>query len=151
MSATRIPAASLQQSIEQTVRTGQLGTIVSLRIFMSVTDDADSQLAGWLSWATTLFGSDAAKLFASRDVTGRQTSVLCSLASGATISMTAVLTPPDDAREPTLQLLLIGQHGIARLQGGDEIDATLPEDKASSRWRSAIEGSLTSQKPVECV
>ncbi|MEX1229505.1 MAG: hypothetical protein WEB58_04655 [Planctomycetaceae bacterium] len=150
---TRLSATSLQRSVEQTVRDGRLGTIVSLRVLMSAGDRPIEQLAGWLTWSETVFGCETGKVFASTDRGGRQLSVLVSLSSGATLSLTAITYPPaSDTPAHTLQLLLIGQHGIARLQGGDDIDPTLsPTIDSSSKWMKAIEQSVRSQTAVEVV
>ncbi|MDA0834010.1 MAG: hypothetical protein O2955_02435 [Planctomycetota bacterium] len=146
----RIPLTSLYKSVEQTVKSGRLGTIVSLRVLMSTKSRPVEQLAIWLEWTGKLFDSSTGKLYASQDAGGRQISVLASLASGATISLTAVsYSSVDDEPANTLQLLLIGQHGIARLEGGNEIDPALASaEKTSNKWTAAIEKSVHSQAAI---
>ncbi len=147
--STYIPAASLKQSVEEAVRDGHLGTIVALRVLMSAGDHPVEQLSHWLDWSTKLFACEKGKLFASQDPTGRQISLLLTLATGATISLTTVRSS-GRSNESTLQLLLMGQHGVARLQGGEDIDPSLnAADAPPKKWSDAIDRSLTSGKSVD--
>ncbi len=149
--STSIPTNSLKESVEEAVRDGHLGAIVALRVLMSAGDRPVEQLSHWLDWGTKLFACENGKLFASQDPTGGQISLLLTLTTGATISLTAVRSSgrPNESTS-TLQLLLMGQHGVARLQGGEDIDPSLnAADAPPQKWRDAIDRSLASGKAVD--
>ncbi len=105
----------LANSLEQTAADGQIGTPVALRIYLRHADrDADGKepAVAAILMGNRLFQSDPQRIVAQAADPG-QTSVLVSYTSGATLFVTVEcgLTA-----ESTVQLLFIGNHGVANLE-----------------------------------
>ena len=57
---------------------------------------------------------------------------------------TAILTlGRGSTKSPLLHLMVVGNHGMLRLEGGDEFDGQFPSQRlAPESWRAAINQSL---------
>ena len=77
---------------------------------------------------------------------GTQLNVLVTLENGRTILATV---GSGSVSYSVLELLLIGNHGIVRLEGEDRIDKlVLTNDEGVQRWKNAVDRSLNERKQV---
>ncbi|MGE3316675.1 MAG: hypothetical protein AB7O26_16280 [Planctomycetaceae bacterium] len=142
----------LERAVSETIRQGEIGIPVALRLNCQFGDRSVDVIEGAimaLHLAETAFAEDRpARLHARRTSDGRQLTVLASYRLGQTFFLTT--TAIDGVRE-SLDLLLVGNHGIVRLEGGELF---VPESADGSfsdpgGWKSAIERSLREQGAVE--
>jgi hypothetical protein len=77
----------------------------------------------------------------------RHISVIANYAGGQTATVTAT---EGSGTRAELHLLLVGNRGIVRMQGGEDFDETsLPMPSQPQRWKSLIEESLRQRTPVD--
>ncbi len=136
----------IRHTLLEAVKTGKVGTPVALRLHLQLTN-ADASL---LSTAATLIGLceplfkvEPSQLFARSNAGGRQLSLLCETESGRTCSITI---GSGSAKAASLNLLLVGNHGVIRLEGSELFDESSlnTSDANIDRWGLAIEQSLVS-------
>lgn len=150
----------LQQALETVVSRGDLGTPVALRISRTHGPEAidpAEEFARLMSLVTVVIPDPPQSVMVQRHDSGRLTSLLLNLAGGQTVSLSVsqVQAPQD-----LLTLVLVGNHGTARLEGGDELEwsTTGPQDGEETstavaeadinRWRTLIDSSLNQGTPV---
>ncbi len=139
----------LERALAETVATQKLGTIVSLRVHLQQSsDDAEvhRSLAALLSMVQPTLDMSAGKLCAQCDETGRQLSVLVENTAGRTLFATICQAGID---RPTINLILVGNHGIARLETSDFRDVATEDHTVANRWKDAVERSLEACRFVE--
>ncbi len=140
----------LTRTLEQALATGRAGTPVAVRWHLVDRVDASADAAsaaverfaalGALS--ECLLRQPPASLVASANPSGRHLQVLIRFQSGATGVVTVALVPDGQTR---LELLLVGNHGIVRLEGGEQFDtASLPKPPVADAWIRACRQSLDS-------
>ncbi|MBQ18594.1 MAG: hypothetical protein CMJ65_15885 [Planctomycetaceae bacterium] len=138
--------APLQETLAAAVGTGKIGTVVSFRALLQLPDGdtaLDTAAAAVLATAESLVGSEPGSLSVRRHASGQQLNLLLRFDGGpiASVSVTGGVV---DAVE--LALVVVGNHGVIRLEG-----AELAEDigltaqaftKADSRWIERIHEAL---------
>lgn len=141
--------AELKSTLADAVSGGQVGTPVSLRLHLQITSkqtDATGLVAALMPLAETIFAASPQQLIARRNNSAEQLSVLFEYAGGQTCFVTC---GAGCATHDSLQLLLFGNRGQIRLEGGELIDAeSLSGELASDVWRNRIETSLNAGGPV---
>ena len=140
----------LNNTLSETVSSGKIGTPVSLRIHLQLSDsqvDLVEALAALMRVSLPLFQTNARRLMARRDSGQRQLTALFSLAGGQTVLVTVGRGAVDNG---SLHLLLIGNHGTVRLEGSEQFDEeSLVFPDGPNPWKSPIEESLSRQSSVE--
>lgn len=141
----------LQQTLSQILATGQIGTPVALRLSLQLPQphaDLTSYGAACLEWAAEVFANEPARIATQQHARGQQQNLLVSFRGGQTVSVSVGRGAIDRER---LDCLLIGNHGMARLEGGDCLAEYAPAAAtAPSRWIEWITASLESSAPVDC-
>lgn len=144
--------AELEWALLETIRQGEIGVPVALRVNCQFGDRLTSALAGAVSLThlvQTAFSESApARLHARTTSDYRQLTVLASFPLGQTFFLT---TTAIDGAPPAFDLLLSGNHGIVRLEGGDLFDSVSSTEVSvdQSGWKTTIERSLREQRAVE--
>jgi hypothetical protein len=143
----------LAHALYDTIRQGEIGIPVALRVSAQFGDRSIDVVQGAIlvtQLAETAFSESLpARLHARSTSDRRQLTVLASYRLGQSCFVT---TTAIDGAGSTLDLLLIGNHGIVRLEGRELFD---PEGGDSSLsdygqvWKSAIEQSLSDGRAVE--
>jgi hypothetical protein len=143
----------LKHALSETIRQGDIGIPVALRVNCQFGDRSHEVIDGALiasQLAETAFSEVApARLHARITSDNRQLTLLASYALGQTLLLTT--TAVDGARSE-VDLLVVGNHGIIRLEGSEffEPDGTpSPSTDIATRWKAAIERSLSSQQAVD--
>ena len=131
----------LRRTVLETVNAGRIGTPVALRwhLFSSEQSDRLPGLLAGLALGEEVFATQAVRLACRASHANRQTSLLCQFPAGQTLLATSVCGCGPDRK---LQLLVVGNHGIARLEDGPW-DGALPaaDPEAQARLSAAIEKS----------
>ena len=139
----------LNATLAAALASEKAGTPVSLRLHLQVaetTNDSVDLTAMLMPLVETVFNARASRLLARRNVAADQLNVLFTLADGKTAFITC---GRGSTRHTSLQLLLVGNHGIIRLEGGQLFKPGKAVDAAGSRyWRTAIEKSLAANAPI---
>ena len=139
----------LMQSLAQVVQDGSIGTPVALRIYTHLADprcELSAAVAAFVEMGQALFNSPPLKLAAQSDAQDRQWNLLLNHAAGQTHSLTLIRGL---AERSSIHLLLWGNHGLCRLEGGELWDATFAVDPAAANlWHERIQSSLESRAPV---
>ncbi|QDU43360.1 hypothetical protein Mal52_18320 [Symmachiella dynata] len=138
----------LQPKLQQAVANGQIGSPVALRVYLkSSRTDADLQ-SGCITamgMARELFDSPPARLMVRGDLQ-RQATVLVTCASGTTLFATL---ESGTVESSSIQLTLVGNHGIANLESAEWTPAEpSKETPESTRWRQALSESHATGKAV---
>lgn len=142
----------LNRALAEALATGQIGTPVSLRVHFQVPDsaaDLAAMVAAVMRLSQPVFRERPSTLAAREHPHGRQWNVLVGYPGGATAFVTAGC---GSARQPSLRLLLVGNHGIVRLEGPDQFEDDLFSPHAGSdveQWRSAVTASVARGGVVE--
>lgn len=139
---------SLFATVRDAVATGKIGTPVSLRLHADF-PDASMDLGAVVDTIMTetgpLFPAARWTVMAKRNASGRQLTALLQNDAGRTVFVTLNCGGTRAAR---LSLLVIGNHGVLRLEGGDEIDGSFVESAPDASWRSAIEATIAQKVAV---
>lgn len=140
----------LQQTCLQALATGKIGTPVAMTLHLQVSDsDADPTVyaAALMEFASTVFDERASRLLAHGGAQQRQCRALVNFAGGQTLLVCAGC---GSAAESQLQLLLIGNRGIVRLEGAECGLETKPAQTESVEvWVSKIRESQTSDSALQ--
>jgi hypothetical protein len=127
--------------LSSVLKSGQIGSPVALRIHATL-PEGDLELLKVIGLFTTLVRLVAddtqGKLHARQHPSGQQVSVLWNDVNGRTVFLSLMSAP---MAQQGLQVLIVGNHGIARLSGGELWNVPNLEDVASP-WREAIDESL---------
>jgi len=139
----------LGETLCQAISSGKVGTAVSLRTHVQLSE-GESDLIGvfslLLKLAGSAFGAEASTLFARQNADERQLNVLARYPDGQTAMFTVGCGSVTCSQ---CQLLLVGNHGIARLEGGEYFEETLPEMPADvERIRTLVDKSVAQRAPV---
>ena len=150
----------VRESLAAALKGGQLGTPCSLRARLQMAQPAADLLRSQEALATLAapwLPAGVMTLYARRAAADQELSVLAVHERGPTVFLTA---GRGAARGSTLDVLLVGNHGIARLEGADCLDADAWAEAVEATavqhpewwkaWRAAIEESLRTQQPVRC-
>ena len=138
----------LQNTLATAIATDKIGTPVALRLHVNLADlsvEPAALLAAVASWAESIFSASPAKLTARCTGDDRQHNLLLNYAGGQTLLLNIVSGSTNDS----LQLLLIGNHGVVRLEGGELFDPTamLPADDVDD-WKRPLARSLAEKATV---
>jgi hypothetical protein len=112
----------LRTALTSAVATGKLGTAVSARVQVQCVDsecDLAAALGGVLWMLSPAFDERPATVRCRKHAEAAQWNVLLQTGSGRTISITIGC---GSAKTTSLDLLVIGNHGIVQLQGGDAFE-----------------------------
>ncbi len=127
---------------------GQVGTPVALRLhgrFSEPKAEPSAVLAAAIDLGDRLFGDSPARLMARGDTETQCMNALISYGGGATLFVTC-----GAADRPSLHALLIGNHGIARLEGAELFDGCPPQPNAkAAQWEVPLQRSLKEGCAVE--
>jgi hypothetical protein len=143
--------AELSQSLLDTIRTGDIGVPVALRVTSQFGNRSVSVIDGAVAatqLAVAAFSEEKPKrLHARAAADDFQLTLLVEYPLGQTFFLTT--TAIDGARS-AIDLLLIGNHGIVRLEGGELFDPVEgPAPGRGEEWKAAIESSLRSNQAVD--
>jgi len=127
----------LNQTIQTALDSGKIGTPVCLRASVQLNKGGPEPivvLAACTRMAEALFEVQPAKLTARQTPDASQLNLIVEFAAGQTLSLSIGRGAVND---PDTNLLLIGNHGIIRLEGGDTLEQQSWTADASEieRWR----------------
>lgn len=138
-------------TVLKAVDSGEVGTPVALRLHLQQPPSKSALAArveALLQLAGDVFGVTPSKLTARGNAGGKQLSILFEYASGQTLFVTV----GSAAQQATLHLLLVGNHGLIRLEGAELIGGfTTSAASNSAGWQSKIDESISSSGPVTIV
>ena len=130
----------LRRTLTDALETGKVGRPVSIRLYLhSVGADLSALIPTALELAAVAFPNPPVSLLARRDADAQQLSVLLQYEAGQTAMLTVVRANTPDS---TAHLLLVGNHGIIRLEGGGDLELPPAPHAAGAAWRERIEQSL---------
>lgn len=141
--------AVLEQTLLEAVAADRIGTPVAFRMHAQLAEP-QADLAGLctagLQIAGKLLQSPPSRLYAQQNAGGNQWQILVNYASGATVSFNV---GRGAVRENRVNCLVVGNHGIARLEDDAEF---LPPGKPlpqQNLWSERIAESVRRRGPVE--
>ncbi len=139
----------LRRTLSEALSTGKIGTPVAIRMHVQLADsnvDPLMLLATAMQTVEQVFSARPARLMARENADGRQFNVLLNYAGGETVMLTV---GRGSAKTASLNLLLIGNHGVIRLEGAELFEATAADFTADvDPWKSPIEQSLERNEAV---
>jgi hypothetical protein len=131
----------LEHTLGSVLKSGQIGSPVALRIHATL-PEGDLELRKVIGVFTTLIrlvaDDSQGQLRARQHPSGRQVSVLWNDVNGRTVFISVMSAP---MAQQGLQVLVVGNHGIARLSGGELWNVPNLEEEPP-HWREAIDESL---------
>jgi len=139
----------LRQSLLTVLQTGRIGSPVSLRLHLQLSDaqyDSNAALASLMPLCKAVFHSTPAGLSARRDSGQTQLNAMVSFSGGETL---LVSVGQGFSEETRLDLLLIGNHGVVRLEGNDPLE-NLPAVDVDQvqQWSAAVDRSLKERRQI---
>lgn len=108
---------TLEQTVEQALKTGKIGTPVAMRLNLQVTENSKSlkSLKQWSErFATAIFQSEIKSVSTNRHWDASQSSSIVLFENGATLSTTIGQQSSDNS---VIQFLLIGNQGVIKSEG----------------------------------
>jgi hypothetical protein len=133
--------ADLERALKAELDTGRLGDPVALRIhatFPKVQGDI-FRVVGFFRPLLSLMGNvDGGEVHAKSHPTGKECAILWTDESGITVFLTLA---SGTKTKQSLHLLLIGNHGMTELHGGDAWSDAISSN-LSSLWEKEIQESL---------
>jgi hypothetical protein len=138
--------ADLRRTLDRALGSGRVGIPVALRVHLRLERiaganiDLESAAASLLSWGEEVFGSPPQRVAVSENE-GHSLTVLATCAGGQTLHVTVAASG-----RPDLHLLLIGNHGIVRLEGGELLEAFGAIEPASTEEIEETEASDGQQR-----
>ncbi|MCH7689284.1 MAG: hypothetical protein IH899_21855 [Planctomycetes bacterium] len=139
----------LKRSLCSVLETGKIGTPVSMRVHLHIPKtrvDVYSALASIMKLCHSVTRDVPLTLIARQTSGGTQLNVLVTLENGRTILATV---GSGSVKRSVLELLLIGNHGVVRLEGEDRIDELLlTNDDEVQQWKTAVARSLNERKQI---
>lgn len=142
----------LSRAVTAALETGKIGTPVAMRLYVRCADDSIDPAAvlnAAASLAGAIFSASPQNLTARFSEDRRQLNVLLGYADGQTLLLSVI----GDVAGDGCDLLLIGNHGIVRLEGGELFDAVEPDsvspDGETDRWQQLIAQSLATGEVIE--
>jgi hypothetical protein len=147
----------LHAALTESLAHGTVGVPVALRIHLQYSDPRTDLFRGWgsaLGLAEAAFpNARLTKLFAQRESNGGQLNVLATCSGGQTLLVTL---GRGSAARPLLELVLVANRGIVRLEGEEffepedfEPDNVDPIGTQQHHWHAAIERSLREHAAVD--
>ena len=127
---------AVRRALTDALESGKAGTPVALRVSVSLADervDLAATVESVRRLAAGVFGSEAERLRARRDGSGRQLTVLATHAGGQTSFVSVSRVPGGDA----LDVVLVGNRGIVRLEGGESLEI-VPVHESGYEFRLAV-------------
>jgi hypothetical protein len=141
----------LRNALTAAIATGKIGTPVALRVHAIVASDSFNPAAALdavIGLADTTFSSKPQRLTARSGGAGKQWNVLMNYAGGQTLSF-SIASSPDRSAGNCLHLLLIGNHGIIRLEGAELLNVcSCGPPKNVVYWRRQMTDSHISNSVV---
>ena len=134
----------IQGALSDAMQTGKLGTPVAARVHLLV--DGEVNIAGAVERIAAMlspcFELPSETVRARRHASGRVSSLLMQTGNGRTIFISIGQTD-----RPALHLLVVGNHGVLRLEGGDCLEP-VSFDRTENEWSAQIAESCESGKIV---
>ena len=137
----------LRSALKCALETGRIGQPVAVRLHLRVgTGRATPEqlLVGLAPVVADVFGDSHQRVLARSNADFGQVSLLLEYDSGAT-ALTTVVALGDAA--PCLQVILIGNHGVMRLEGGTDFELSELQADAG-RLLELVQQSLACGEPV---
>ncbi|MBW3543757.1 MAG: hypothetical protein KY476_26210 [Planctomycetes bacterium] len=141
----------LKAAIDKVLSAGRIGTPVSVRVHVQIAR-ADAVppyggLAAAMRLADRVFDAEPCEVTARRADGTVHLNVLAGYPRGRTALVSIAFAADAD---PRLDLLVIGNHGIARLEGGELFDGLCAADDhmQSPFWQQLVEQSLREKRRV---
>jgi hypothetical protein len=139
----------LKRTLCSVLETGTIGTPVSMRVHWLISNtptDVCAALVSSMNFCVSVMRSSPSTLIARQTSGGTQLNVLVTLENGRTILATVGSGCVDYS---VLKLLVIGNHGVVRLEGEGRIDELLlTHDDEVQRWKTAVDRSLNERKQI---
>jgi hypothetical protein len=140
--------ADLERTLSSVLASGQLGTPVAVRIHATLPDAGGDPLEvlGLFRPLIRLVSGDAGgRVQAQKHSSGKQATVLWTDADGRTVFLSVVSIPN---APQSLHVLLVGNHGITQLSGGDLWNEPVHAN-ISPLWPEEIRESLKTGTSIE--
>lgn len=137
----------LKSALAQAVATGKLGTPVSARVHVQLAEaacDLPAVVGGVLQMLSPAFDEPPARVRARKHPDTGQWNVLLQTATGKTLFVTIGCGSRPVA---SLELFVLGNHGIIQLQGGDAF-AWEPRDERTVAWTNAVDEASATGREV---
>jgi hypothetical protein len=142
----------LQNALTAAIATGRIGTPVALRVHAIVASDSFNPAAALdavIGLAGTAFPTKPQQMTARSGGAGQQWNVLLIYAGGQTLSF-SIASSPASTGGNRLHLLLIGNHGIIRLEGKELVDdCSEKSPENATYWMRHMTNSHTHQSAVQ--
>lgn len=136
----------LTRTLSETLQTGKIGIPVSARIRITSSATTEQLLPAVMTLLSSVWEEKHLTLRATQHKTGLQTDLQLHLESGPTISISLIQNSPQES----CRFLLIGNHGVIRLEGEDDFDFTPNPDSAPQEiWNQLLQKSLSTGQPVQ--
>lgn len=141
----------LRRALTVAIATGKIGTPVALRVHAIVASDSFDPAAALdivIGLAGIAFPTKPKRMTARSDPAGRQWNVLLNYAGGQTLSF-SIASSPACSGGNCLHLLLIGNHGIIRLEEAELFDDCSEKSMENVvYWRQHMTDSHTHNSAV---
>jgi hypothetical protein len=137
----------LRAALAQAVATGKLGTPVSARVHVQLAEsecDLPSVLGGVLRMLSPAFDEPPARIRARKHASAPQWNLLLRTTTGRTIFITVGCGSRATA---ALDLLVVGNHGIVQLQGGDAFEWE-PQEEPRPAWMSQVDEAIATGREI---
>ena len=139
----------LKRALCSVLETGKIGTPVSMRVHWQMpktSTDVCAALASSMDLCQSVMRDVPFTLIARQASVGTQLNVLVTFVNGRTILVTV---GSGCVSYSALELLLIGNHGVVRLEGECRIDELLlTNDDEVQQWKAAVDRSLKERKQI---
>lgn len=139
----------VRHALTEAMKTEKIGTPVSARVHVQLPDstrELDTVLSSAQEMLSPCFAEDVFDVRARRHASQQQTTVLLKTQTGRTVFITVGFNA---AKLPSLQLLVVGNHGTISLEGSEDLQVEPPGGGSSRRdWSRAIDESIRSGKAV---
>lgn len=139
----------LKRTLCSVLETRKIGTPVSMRVHWQMpktSTDVCAALASSMNLCHSVMRGSPSTLIARQAFGGTQLNVLVTLENGRTILATV---GSGRVNYSVLKLLLIGNHGVVRLEGESRIDERLlTHDDELQQWKTAVARSLKERKQI---
>lgn len=140
----------IHHALTAAIATGKIGTPVSVRVHLQLPEtraDFDAAIDAIVATTKPALHETMQTLQSRVNAEGNQWNVLLRSANGRSLFVTL---GRGSAREPRLELLVVGNHGVIRLEGGDVLyeavgcdAAELAAQRSETDWAGIVERSHT--------
>lgn len=136
----------IHQSLTAAMATGKIGEQVSVRVHLQLPPanaDLNAALDSIIAMTDPAVSQPMTKLQSRVHADGNQWNVLLQSANGRTLFVTL---GRGSVQEATLELLVVGNHGVIRLEGGRVVftavgDNAVPTAKSITAWTELVKQS----------